>query len=277
VAPTIDDAIYPNQLLDYVGNLERFVQGYTVSYPTSVASPDTEVLTLPGPELTEVIEEGEEVFEVLSGDSLGWTFFCPDIGQWFGHSGTGQVPLVDRLATLCDHDADPETQGIPPTRMRYSFSLDPWARLNRSIGSLPLEQRHNVRWRRLAVNLVGTGVRDCQFAADPLECFSESFLRFQLIHSGPAWATNHSQQWRAFDLPAAFIEHAKSLATEEWLDPITNTWTLPAVSNVARGELFGRPVDGAYELIIETPPETRFERIDRIQLLVETDYWVRQQ
>lgn len=280
-------AIFPNQLIDYVGNLERFVQGYTVSYPTSVASPDTEVVTLPGPELTETVEIGEEdpegfvsefeEVETLSGDSLGWSFFCPDLGQWLGHPGTGQVPLTDRLATLCDTDGDPETPGIPPTRMRYSFSLDPWARLNRSIGSTPLVQRHNVRWRRLAVNLVGTGIRDCELAADPLACFSESFLRFQLVHSGPAWATNHAQQWRAFDLPAAFIEGGKSLATEEWLDPIANTWTVPSVANVARGELFGRPVNGAYELIIETPPETRFERIDRVQLLVETDYWVRQQ
>src|SRR5690606_30330236 len=48
-APQIENAIYPNQVLDYVGNLERFVQGYTVTYPTSVASPDTEVITLPGP------------------------------------------------------------------------------------------------------------------------------------------------------------------------------------------------------------------------------------
>jgi hypothetical protein len=142
---------------------------------------------------------------------------------------------------------------------------------------MPLEQRHNVRWGRLAVNLVGTGIRDCQRAANPATCFSESFVRFQLQHSGPAWMTNHAQQWRAFDLPAAFIEDGKALASEEWLDPIANGYASPFVAAVARGELFGRPIHGAYELILELGPELRPERIERVQLLVENEYWVRQQ
>lgn len=268
-APTVENAVYPNQLLDYVGNLERFVQGYTVSYPTSVAAPDTEVITLPGPEAVTLIEEAGEVSEVLSGDSSGWSFFCPDQDAWLSHPGTGELPLVSRLATLCD--------GAPPPRMRYAFSLDPWGRLDRSIASSDLTQRHNVRWRQLAVNLVGTGIRDCQLAADPLSCFSEPFLKFQLTHSGPAWVTNHGQQWRAFDLPAAFIENGKALASEEWLDPISNSWNVSHVASVTRGELFGRPVSGGYELIVELPQDVRLERIERVQLLVQTDYWVRQQ
>lgn len=276
-APEFDSTIYPNQLLDYVGNLERFVQGYTITYPTSVASPDTEVITLPSPEatqeVTQVIETAEDVqevaVEVLSGDALGWTFFCPDEDFWLPHPGAGQVPLAARVATLCD--------GAPPTRMRYNFSLDPWARLDDSIGNRPLEQRHNVRWRRVAVNLIGTGIRDCQKSPSPEQCFSEAFLPFQLVHAGPAWTMNHSQAWRAFDLPSAFIENGKALAIEEWLDPIANSWTTPYVASVARGELFGRPVNGSYELIIEISPEVRLERLEQVQLLIETDYWVRQQ
>src|SRR5690606_14259236 len=124
------------------------------------------------------------------GDAFGWTFFCPDEGIWLPHPGVGQVPLEDRLATLCD--------GAPPTRMRYNFSLDPWARLDDGIGNRPLLQRHNVQWRQVAVNLIGTGIRDCQKSPNPQLCFSESFLPFQLVHAGPAWAANHSQEWRAF-------------------------------------------------------------------------------
>jgi len=180
-----------------------------------------------------------------------------------------QSPPAQQLDQLC--------AGKPPTRARYSLSLDAWGRLNRGIRSMPLEQRHNVRWRRLALNLVGTGIRDCQRAAAPASCFSESFLRFQLQHAGPAWITNHEQQWRAFDLPTAFIESGKALASEEWLDPIVNNWSAPFVAAVARGELMGRPIYGAYELILELGPEVRLDRIEQLQLLVETDYWVRQQ
>lgn len=281
-APQIENAVYPNQLLDYVGNLERFVQGYTVTYPTSVAAPDTEVVTIPGPELLEQVllvdveEEDEEVIavhesveDVLLGDSSGWTFFCPEENQWLPHPGAGQVPLEERLATMCGD--------LPPTRMRYNFSLDPWARLDDAIATIPFTQRHNVRWRQLAVNLIGTGVRDCQLAPSPQQCFSESYLRFQFAHAGPAWAMNHSQGWRAFDLPSALIESGKALASEEWLDPVANSWNVPFVANVARAELFGRPVNGAYDLIIELTPDVRPERIEQVQLLIETDYWVRQQ
>jgi hypothetical protein len=321
VAPQIENAVFPNQLLDYVGNLERFVQGYTVTYPTSVASPDTEVLTIPGPVVVQQIarpivneeaeQVGEEIVDVLSGDSLGWSFFCPESGGWFPHPVLGPETVVGEPADcgenpesggactgtgLCEDHPSCECvedeivcggtflsrlremcHGKMPTRARYNFSLDPWARPNRAIRSMPFEQRHNVRWGRLAVNLLGTGIRDCQQSANPAACYSESFLRFQLQHSGPAWATNHARQWRAFDLPTAFIEGGKALSSEEWLDPIMNSWNTPYVSSVARGELFGRPVGGSYDLILELSPDVRLERIQQVQLLVETEYWVRQQ
>src|SRR5262249_24705079 len=46
--------IYANQLLDYVGNVDRFVQGYSVARPTSVAQNDTEVLTFGGPQVISI-------------------------------------------------------------------------------------------------------------------------------------------------------------------------------------------------------------------------------
>jgi len=276
-APDQQQGIYPNQILDYVGNLERFVQGYTATYPTSVALPDTEVLVLPGPELvtfTDFVtqtEAGVDVgeVEVLAPNAAGWTFYCATTDEWYPHPGGGQVPLEDRAADMCD--------GGSPSKVRLSFTLDPWARLNESVGHDAPAKRHNVRWRRLAVNLVGTGIRACAGAANEQQCFSESFLRFQLAHVGPAWSRGHDQAWRSFDLPTASIEDGKALATEEWLEPIANTWTAPFVSNVARGELSGRPVGGAYTLEIDVPEDVQIERIEQVQLLVETEYWVGQQ
>jgi hypothetical protein len=268
-SPTIEGAVFPNKLLDYVGNLERFVQGYTVSYPTSVASPDTEVLSIPGPDLRLSHDESDGPVEYVDAQSGGWQFSCSkEEATWFGHPGAAEHPLVSKLDAACD--------GAAPVRARYAFHLDPWARYQDNIATAGFKERHNVRWRRLAVNLVGTGIRDCQLATDPVACYSDSFIRYGLRHAGPSWVTNHAQQWRAFALPTGQIESAKALATEEWLDPIGNSWNQPIVANVGRTELFGRPVDGDYELLLELTPDVRLERIERVQLLVETDYWVRQ-
>jgi hypothetical protein len=268
-SPTIAGAVFPNKLVDYVGNLERFVQGYTVAYPTSVAIPDTEVLSIPGPDLRIVRDVNGESIENVDAQSSGWQFSCgKDDSVWFGHPGASEYPLVTRLDQACS--------GSGPVRARFAFNLDPWARYQGDLASSDFNERHNVRWRRLAVNLVGTGVRDCQRAADPTACYSDSFVRYDLTHAGPSWVTNHAQQWRAFEIPTGRIEAAKALATEEWLDPISNSWNKPNISNVARAELFGRPVGGAYELLLQLTPDVRLERIERVQLLAETDYWVRQ-
>ncbi len=268
LTPTIEGAVFPNKLKDYVGNLRRFVQGYTVAYPTSVASPDTEVLSIPGPDLRVDVTVGEETVQHLAAESAGWRFFCPEQDEWLPHPGTGEYPLTSSVQTMCG--------GTAPTRALYMFTLDPWGRLRKDLANSPFTERHNVRWRRFAVNLVGTGIRDCQRADDPLACYSDSFVRFAFKHAGPAWVTNHAQQWQSYDIPTGQVEGGKALATEEWLDPIANSWTESFVSNVARGELFGRPVAGTYEVILELTSDLRLERLERIQILVETDYWVRQ-
>ncbi len=266
VVPEQQGTIYPNKLLDYVGNLERFVQGYTMTYPTSVSLPDTEVLTIPGPDQSDsnAILEGN----VLRADSTGWRFYCPNTGEWIAHPGMGEMPMETSLSTVCG--------GHAPTYARFGFVLDSWGRKNGAWTQPVYRDRHNVRWRRLAVNLVGTGVRNCENATDPTDCYTNPFIRFDLVHAGPSWQTDYAQQWRHVQIPTAYIEGGKSLAAEEWLEPVGTSWNMPFVSNVARGELFGRPVAGTYELFFEITPDVRLDRIERVQILAEQDYWVRQ-
>lgn len=163
-----------------------------------------------------------------------------------------------------------------PTKARIEFHLDPWGREGEYFVHDPYTERHNVRWGRLAVNLVGTGIRDCAHADDSLSCYAESFLRYDLAHAGPAWSTDYSEEWHTRPIPIGQIEGGKALATEEWLDPISNSWNTSFVSNVARQELLQRPVSGTYTLDINLSPDVRPERIDRVQILAETEYWVRQ-
>ena len=133
-----------------------------------------------------------------------------------------------------------------------------------------------MRWRRLAVNLVGTGIRDCSNAADSSDCYSNPFIRFNLTQAGPAWQSSYSGQWHPYDIATAKIEAGKALTAEEWLEPVTNSWNMAYVSNVARGEFYGRPMAGNYDLTFDITPDVRLDRIERVQLLVEEDYWIRQ-
>ena len=48
------------------------------------------------------------------------------------------------------------------------------------------------------------------------------------------------------------------------------------MANVQRQEFRERPVDGSYELELEVSPDVQLDRIERVQVLMETNYWVRE-
>jgi hypothetical protein len=259
-----------NKLEDYVTNLGLFVDGYTVARPTVEARAEVESIQLPGP--AAIVRGGamQGGWSYIDPASSGWRFYCEQTGTWLPHPDVGALePQSWDLSTACFGEA--------PTKARLGFWLDPWGRPYGHYVDPPFRARHNARWRRLAVNLVGAAIRDCERAADEEACLSEPFIRYSIRHVGPAWVTNHEEQWRALDIPAAVIEAGKALTTEEWVDPIANGFNAPAVAVVARRELGGRPLGGAYELELELTPDVQVERIDRLQLLAEVDYWVRQE
>ncbi|MBN1653115.1 MAG: hypothetical protein JXA30_04995, partial [Deltaproteobacteria bacterium] len=265
------EALYPNKLIDYVNNLQLFVNGYAVQRPTTTMYSDVDVVQLPGPAAT--VQEATQAgvaFSYVDPDSSGWSFYCEAQNAWIPNPRAGDFGFEAdlSLAEIC--------AGEPPTRARLGFWLDPWGRLYGHYNNPPYKVRHNVRSRRLALNLVGSGIRDCSKALDAQACYAEAFIRYELKHVGPAWITNHEQEWRELDLPIALIEGGKALSAEEWIDPVANSFSMPIVSNVARYELAGRPVGGTYELTLELSPDARIDRIQRIQVLLETDYWSRQ-
>lgn len=257
--PTSGGGIYPNRLVDYVGNLERFVNGYAVARPTAIAQLDDELFHVSGPDV--------RVAGELSGDVAAWEFQCPS-GTWSAHPGLNAPTSSAPIAAVCG--------GASPTRARVTFSLDPWGRLNGDVANAPYAKRHNARWRELAVNVVGTGVRNCAIAADPSGCYANAYLRYHLEHAGPAWVTNFDEQWRALGVPVGSIEGAKALTAEQWLDPTGNGFSKPYVASVTRSEFAGRPVGGTYRLEIEVTPDVRLDRIDRLQVLTRSTYWVKQ-
>ena len=253
------EGINANSVKDYVTNLDAFIKGYPVTRPTAVATNDIDVVTLPG-----LKQDQFDTGGLTENVAAPWTLLCPatatDPPTWVSHA-----PGID------PNDA---CGGPKPTRARIAFTLDPWGRLNDSIGSEPFEKRYNARWTQLAVNVVGTGVKDCTLAADPLSCYSQGFLRFDLRQTGSPWVTEFSGRWRSLGLPPGRIENGKALAAELWLDPLKEGWNTDYISAVARTELFERPMGGSYTLEIVVGPEVILNRIERIQLLAGSDAWV---
>ncbi|MGH7285759.1 MAG: hypothetical protein ACRELY_29930 [Polyangiaceae bacterium] len=256
--------IYPNKVLDYVNNLSQFVQGFTVTRPAAVAHGDTDVVTLPGP--LGIDSPGPVGPAVAQGGAALWSYECVTATSDTWRS----LPTSGSPGDSCLPDAP------APSRARVTFVLDPWGRMFGDVADAPLQARFNMRWDRLAVNLVGTGVLDCTKAADPNGCYSQAFVPYQLTTSGAPWVTDFNENWDIVEFPAGQIEGGKALAAEQWLDPLSNAWTQPYVSQIARTEYLSRPFGGTYELIIDTPPEVQLQNIERVQVLAGSDYWVKQ-
>lgn len=256
--------IYPNKVLDYVNNLNQFVQGFTVTRPAAVARGDTDVVSLPGP--TGLNSPGPVGPAVAQGGAALWAYECVTSTSDTWRS----LPTSGNPGDACLPDAP------SPTRAKVTFSLDPWGRLFGDVADVPAQLRFNMRWDRLAVNLVGTGVLDCTKATDPNACYSQAFVSYQLETSGAPWVTDYNQLWQILEFPTGEIEGGKALAAEQWLDPLSNSWNQPYVSQIARTEYLSRPFGGTYELIFDTPPQVQLQNIERVQVLAGSDYWVKQ-
>lgn len=266
VGPESTSGIYPSKLTDYVGNLKRFVDGYAIDRPAAAAHSDPTLYELLGPETMAPIPGATENGLVFDSDRQSWMYLCA------GEAGVGDtwvaLPPSGKAMEVC--------AGGPPKRARLLFSLDPWGHVNQDPATGIMASQYNARWERLAVNLVGTAIKDCEVAADPLGCYTNASVPYDLAHAGPAWVMDYAEAWRLQELPLARIEAGKALAAEIWLDPVAQGWSESAVAAVGRWELSGRPLNGQYVLEIEVAPEIRLDRIERVQILAETAYWVRQ-
>ncbi|MBM4362464.1 MAG: hypothetical protein FJ104_07265, partial [Deltaproteobacteria bacterium] len=285
---------YASKIVDYVGNLDAFVTGYSVGRPTAVAQGDVDVLYLPGTAdgTPEDFDPDLDPPAVYYPEAGSWLVQCPPTtpgGEpvWTaalapgagGVAGTctdwqsaGCVACVDRDVDCAQEAGCYE----PPLRVRIAVALDPWGRLVGDAGSDDLERRHNARWTQLAVNLVGSGVRDCARARDTLACYSQGFVRYSLSHVGPSTVTDFEQRWTALAVPIGRIEGGKALASETVLNPLRDGWQTSYVAPIARTEFADRPMGGAYLLEIVAGPEVRLDRVERIQILAGQSYWVRQ-
>jgi hypothetical protein len=134
----------------------------------------------------------------------------------------------------------------------------------------------NYRIRKVGLNAVGTGVRDCSPDVSGQACYGGAFSTYTLLHDGPYYVRNHEGADFEAKLKQGKIEHARALAAERYItNPISST-DRALLGDYMRRELAGRPLDGNFTLRIWDGSGVDFNSIEDIQLVLDYGYWTRQ-
>jgi hypothetical protein len=133
----------------------------------------------------------------------------------------------------------------------------------------------NFRHIDVAMNVVGTGVINCQDTGSP-DCYGSGFVQYTLRDDGSnVGVLGFDNQYRPFDFGKASINHAKAVTAERYITTPLAATDQQLIAQVQQVQFRGRPVDGVYRLSIYDSPQLQFNRIDDIQLVLSYHYWSR--
>ncbi len=134
---------------------------------------------------------------------------------------------------------------------------------------------YNYRHINVALNLVGTGVRDCTSAPTP-DCFGTGYVEYNLEHDGTsAGISDYNGNVRVFNFGVATVNHGKALATERYITlPVgSDDQSLLAQPGIQHVEMRGRPLDGVYRLRIWDSPALQWSHLKDVQIVLNYRYW----
>jgi hypothetical protein len=131
---------------------------------------------------------------------------------------------------------------------------------------------YNYRIEDLALNVVGSGLRNCS-ASGNLSCYATAYVPFSLSHLGPFSVRNHTGADSPVNIFDGKIEWAKALAAERYLTNPLSATDDSLLKQYLRQEFRGRPLDGNYVIRIWDDAEFDFEKVQDVQLLLRYRYW----
>lgn len=134
---------------------------------------------------------------------------------------------------------------------------------------------YNYRVESVQVNLVGTGLRDCERRGTS-GCYGSGSASYSVVHLGPYLVRN--ARGELFDAPLfpGRVESARALAAERYItNPISNA-DRALLEPFTRYELQGRPLDGSFVLRLWDEPTFRFDRLEDVQFVLTYRYWQHQ-
>jgi len=137
------------------------------------------------------------------------------------------------------------------------------------------EGNFNYRFRDFAVNVVGTGVRDCSAADSPTSCYASGFIPYSLYHDGPFHVRNHLGELIEAPLFNGRVHFAKALAAERYLTNPVSSADRALLGDYYRREFRGRPIDGQYRLRLYEVDGFNWDRVEDVQIILNYRYWTR--
>jgi hypothetical protein len=188
---------------------------------------------------------------------------CPD--------GTGsscdQFATTSTLGQQCYHEIHFSVAGSQVERGAFGAQI---ARSN-----------FNYRYSRMAVNLVGSDLRNCGEALFSSSCNAAGYVQYSLFQDPPYTVTNHSKNLVDVSLFPARIVHAKALAAERVMTNPLSSADRALMEDYWREEFRGRPLQGNYTLRLydqigqDGGAVMTFDRLEDVQLVFDYNYWTR--
>lgn len=133
----------------------------------------------------------------------------------------------------------------------------------------------NYRIESLALNFVGSGIRDCSNSTLPSTCYNAGFVPYSMEHNGPFFVRNGAGgDFRAY-LFDGRIEHARGLALERYVTNPIGPTDRDLLADYMRKEFQGRPLDGNFVVQVWEEPGVNFDAVQDIQLILNYRYWTR--
>lgn len=194
-----------------------------------------------------------------------------------------------RCTRLCSGGFSSEgcTEGEEPQTYCYwetVFSLDEERLVGRGdrFGGGFAFGNFNYRTGDIAVNVVGTGVRNCEGVTGDA-CYTTAGIPFSLSHGPPGLGDDgsaytvrtHTGTLHPVHLFRGQIESGRALAAERYLTNPVSSADAALIHDYQRTELRGRPMSGTYRLILWDVPGFDFHRVEDVQILWRYRYFTR--
>jgi hypothetical protein len=250
---------------------------YEVGFGVVDATRPSYTVTLAAPMLEEVLNATATqlaAFQATSSDGMIEFEDCEDTG--------GELFRANHWRRECMHLCDTGfssncTNGPEYCYREMSFGVSqPWIQ-NGKLFNYSGFARGNFNYRidSLALNFVGSGVRDCAGSTTPSTCFNAGFIPYSVEHNGPFFVRNHAGADFKALLFDGRIEHARGLASERYLTNPLSATDRELLSDYMRTEFQGRPLDGTFVVRVWEEPGVDFDSIQDVQLLLKYRYWTR--
>lgn len=134
---------------------------------------------------------------------------------------------------------------------------------------------NNYRHIDVALNVVGTGVTNCENQNNS-SCYGSGYVEYSLEHGAfDIGILNFNKEKQYFSFGSSSINHGKALAAERFItNPIGSAdQALLNQPSVQKHEFRGRPLDGSYQIRIWDSPALQWDRLEDIQFVFTYRYW----